>query len=119
MVRVRIERDADGAIAGFRVTGHAGYAERGRDIVCAAVSAVTIGTVNAVEALTGVRLETRVGDGRLEARVPDIAETGRDGRVQLLLESMLVMLRSIAESYGEYVSLSETGVAEIGTGKEE
>ncbi|PDO10229.1 MAG: hypothetical protein BLM47_08220 [Candidatus Reconcilbacillus cellulovorans] len=107
MVRVRIERDSNGAIARFRVSGHAGYAERGRDIVCAAVSAVTVGTVNAVEALTGIRLRTRVGDGRLEASLPDDAAR-RDERVQLLLESMVVMLRSIAESYGEYVRLTET-----------
>ena len=32
--------------------GHAGYAEPGQDIVCAAVSALVINTINAIEAFT-------------------------------------------------------------------
>ena len=37
--------------------GHAGYAKRGRpDILCAAISALTIGTVNSLEELAGERL---------------------------------------------------------------
>ena len=35
-----------GALEGFRVCGHSGYAEAGQDIVCAAVSAMTMYTVN-------------------------------------------------------------------------
>ena len=37
--------------------GHAGYAKRGRpDILCAAISALTIGTINSLEELARERL---------------------------------------------------------------
>jgi len=35
-----------GALEGFRVCGHSGYAAAGQDIVCAAVSAMTMYTAN-------------------------------------------------------------------------
>ena len=39
----------DGIYYGFRETGHAGYDEAGKDIVCAAVSAMTMLVINAIE----------------------------------------------------------------------
>ena len=37
---------SNGKTIGFRISGHSGYAESGSDIVCAAVSAMTMLTVN-------------------------------------------------------------------------
>jgi hypothetical protein len=105
MIRVKIERRADGAIVAFSVSGHAYYDKPGKDIVCAGVSAVTIGTVNAVEALTGVELPNEMRDGLLHVVVPSALDPARSEKVQLLLESMLVMLRSIEQSYGKYMSI--------------
>lgn len=107
MIQVKIERDADGSIRSFRVKGHAYYADPGKDIVCAGVSAVTVGTVNAVEALTGLELVSRMEDGFLQASVPAIPEGIMPDRVQLLLESMVVMLRTMEESYGEFIAVRD------------
>lgn len=108
MIRVRLERRAsDGAIVRYRVTGHAEYDVPGKDIVCAAVSAVSVGTANAVEALTGVRLEASMRHGELDVAIPDDLPREAADKVQLLLSSMLVMLQSIEESYGKYVKINE------------
>ena len=47
----------------FVSRGHAGYAEEGQDIICAAVSALIISTVNSLETLTKdhFRLEDKDG----------------------------------------------------------
>lgn len=42
------------AYIGFKVQGHSGYAPAGQDIVCAAVSAMTMLTVNMLESAFGV-----------------------------------------------------------------
>lgn len=64
MINVRITRaSAQGTIVGFAVKGHAEYARKGWDIVCAGVSTVTFGTVNSIEKLTGVVLDTSMDDG--------------------------------------------------------
>ena len=41
MVQVDICKDKQGMITGYKVSGHAGFAEEGMDIICSAVSALT------------------------------------------------------------------------------
>ena len=52
MVRVTILKDQKDICRGFETSGHAGYADKGQDIVCAAVSVLTINTVNSLEQFT-------------------------------------------------------------------
>ncbi|MDP4095655.1 ribosomal-processing cysteine protease Prp [Paenibacillus sp. P96] len=105
MIIVQINRMEDGSIRGFSVKGHANYAKRGEDIVCAGVSAVTVGAVNSIEALTGVVLNSKIRNGFLSADIPDLEDEDIHSKVQLLMESMKLMLEGIAESYGEYIQI--------------
>jgi len=108
MISVRITRaSAQGAIVGFAIKGHAEYAKSGRDIVCAAVSTVSVGTVNAIETLTGVVLNTSMKDGFLSGTLVPVNDPEVSAKVQLLLESMVVMLKDIAKSYRKYVQIQE------------
>lgn len=50
MIRAVFEKDS----SGFSLSGHAGYAEAGEDIVCAAVSSMTNLVCNAAEAFGAV-----------------------------------------------------------------
>ena len=52
MIQVEIIRDASKAYVGFSIKGHAGYAEHGQDIICAAVSVLAQNTVNSIEQFT-------------------------------------------------------------------
>lgn len=107
MIRVNIRRDRESkAIRGFEVDGHALFAEAGQDIVCAGVSAVTVGTVNAAEAVIGVKLETSMDKGKLHVSVPNGLSADIEKSLQIVLESMVVMLESIEDSYGEYIRLT-------------
>ena len=51
MIRFTVFRK-DETYKGFLCEGHAEYSEEGMDIVCAAVSALTVNTINSVEKLT-------------------------------------------------------------------
>ncbi len=108
MIAITIVRNDEGAIVRFTVTGHAYYNDPGKDIVCAGVSAVTIGAVNAIEKLTGLAPDAVSRSGLLEAEAPRSADSGRNDQVQLLLEGMVAALESIVESYGKYVTIKET-----------
>lgn len=108
MIIVSILRRKNNDIAGFKVEGHAGYAKAGEDIVCAGVSVVTVGTVNSIEALTGIVMDSRMKNGFLSANLPDTVETEEAGaQAQLLLASLVVMLKSIEESYGKYIQIQD------------
>jgi len=107
MISISIMRADRNTITGFKVSGHAGYAKSGYDIVCAGVSAVTVGTVNAIEALTGILMEADMKDGFLSADLPGEIEANQAEQVQLLLASMVVMLQSIEGSYGQYIEIHD------------
>ena len=49
MIRVTIYQNSEQRISGFAMQGHAGYAESGSDIVCAAASVLAQNAVNSIE----------------------------------------------------------------------
>ncbi|WP_413373158.1 ribosomal-processing cysteine protease Prp [Paenibacillus taichungensis] len=107
MIIVQIFRNDDGSIDRFSIKGHANFAKQGEDIVCAGVSAVTVGTVNSIETLTGVEMDAKMKNGFLSASLPVLEKDGTWSQVQLLLESMVLMLTDIAESYGKYIQIEQ------------
>jgi uncharacterized protein YsxB (DUF464 family) len=109
MITVNIERRsaAESRIVSFAIEGHAGFAKPGKDIVCAGVSAVSVGTVNAIEALAGCELPASMKSGWLRSEIPVGETADSDAKMQLLLESMIVMLESIAASYGKFVVIRQ------------
>ncbi|MBN3525668.1 ribosomal-processing cysteine protease Prp [Paenibacillus apiarius] len=107
MIRISIRRKSDRSIESFSIEGHANYAPYGEDTVCAGVSAVSVGAVNAIEALTGIELKCKMKDGFLSGFVPLIEQQDIETKVQLLLESMIVSLRTIEASYGSYLQIKE------------
>ncbi|MEJ1306834.1 ribosomal-processing cysteine protease Prp [Latilactobacillus sakei] len=51
MIKADFIVNADSQIISFQITGHADSGPYGSDIVCAAVSAVSIGTINSLQKL--------------------------------------------------------------------
>lgn len=91
-------------VTGFRCIGHSGYAESGKDIVCAAVSMLVINTVNAIEAFTGsvFDLDTEDESGLIAFKL----EEEPDHDTELLLDTMFLGLQDIQNNYGnEYLIL--------------
>ena len=99
MIQIEIIRDASEAYVGFSIKGHAGYAERGHDIICAAVSVLAQNTVNSIEQFTDDAFSGEMDEktGSLSVSFPQ--GIGKDSR--LLLDSMVLGFQSIAEEYGK------------------
>ena len=51
MITITILKEKSGNIIGLHTLGHAGFAEYGEDIVCAAVSMLVINTINSLDIL--------------------------------------------------------------------
>jgi uncharacterized protein len=107
MIKVQISRTEDGKIRAFELSGHANFAKRGQDIVCAGVSAVSFGAVNSIIALTKVKPQITQGGkgGYLRCELPDIEDAITEEKVQLLLEGMIVSLQTIEKDYGKYIQI--------------
>ena len=52
MIEITRIKNEQGENIGFRCLGHAGFARHGKDIVCAAVSALVLNTINSIEEFT-------------------------------------------------------------------
>ncbi|OIJ10256.1 hypothetical protein BKP35_14245 [Anaerobacillus arseniciselenatis] len=110
MITVKVVRELDNKIASFEMKGHAEAGPHGQDIVCAGVSAVSFGAVNAIDKLCNVQLEVDMEDdgGFLRCTVPTDLNVQTYEKVQLLLEAMVVSLTSISEQYGKHIKIRET-----------
>ena len=82
---------------GFVSRGHAGYAEEGYDIICAAVSVLTVNAINSIEQFTGDTIAVRSDEGYVEL----ILEGDVSRETTLLLDSMVLGLQDIRETYGK------------------
>ena len=74
------------------------YAEAGSDIVCAAVSALVINTINSIEEFTDDPFTCDCRDGMIESWefTNDLSAA-----TELLMDSLMLGLTNIVEAYGE------------------
>ena len=104
MTKVTIYKNQTEECVGFRMFGHAGYAEAGEDIVCAAISVLTINTMNAIEVFTNTVTASDVDEeeGYIDYRVLKPTK-----ETTLLLETMVLGLQAMAddEDYTDYIDL--------------
>ena len=111
MTTVTVFKSETGAYTGLRVSGHAGYAFAGSDIVCAAVSTLTVNTINSVEQFTKDRVTV---SGDEEKAVIEAGFEGENGvlspEATLLLQSYEMGVRELAKQYDEVqVQVKERG----------
>lgn len=81
---------------GLTVDGHAGYAETGNDIICAAVSALAQGLIHSLDALTDDRISYQIRDGHIGIEYENLSEQGK-----LLIDSFFIAVSDIQMTYGE------------------
>ena len=94
MIKITVKK-RKGSYVSFVSSGHAGYAEEGQDIVCAAVSVLIINTVNSLEAFTSDEFEAHDRDGfvAIHFKKPN-TEQGK-----LLMDSLILGLTEIEHNY--------------------
>jgi len=100
MTKVTIKKQ-NNIITEIDVNGHAMSAEYGKDVVCAGISTVVIGTCNALGEMTNYDTnQIKISDGRV--LIPDISS---DIVIQIICRVMIVQLETIEEKYPKYVKV--------------
>lgn len=95
MINITVKK-RNGSYLDFLSRGHAGYAEEGQDIVCAAVSALIITTVNSLDEFTDEKIEVDEDDGYVSIHFKTNPNTERG---KLLMDSLILGLTEIEHSY--------------------
>ncbi len=99
MIKVTFYTDSSHNYTGFSLKGHAGFAEAGKDIICAAVSALTFNTINSVEELTEDHFELEMDEkkGLIDFSITDVISS----ESKVLLNSLVIGLEGIKEEDNE------------------
>ena len=106
MFHVTVYENKKKEYVGFQTEGHAGYAEAGQDIVCAAASVLIINTMNAIELYTEDAFS--VFSDEETGMISWHLEGNPSKEAGLLLNTMILGLKGMAddENYEEYIDLT-------------
>lgn len=92
-------------LAGLTVEGHAGYGDKGEDIVCAGVSALAETAVIGLRQVAGIKPAVTRQDGYLDVRLPAGLAGEAAAAAETILKTTVAGLRDIARSYPGHVNV--------------
>ncbi len=96
MIKVKVKNNE------IIVTGHAGYDEYGKDIVCASASSIIITSVNACLRFDKGSISYKEEKDKLTIRI-----NKEDKSTSLIIENMLAMLKELAQNYNKNIKIEE------------
>lgn len=99
MTTITIYKSQNGEYKRMTCKGHAGYAAYGKDIVCASVSCLTINTINSLDELVHEKMDIITDEER--GFIDCIFQNILSKEGTLLMDSLVLGLQGIADSYGE------------------
>ena len=105
---------ADGYYYGFEEQGHTGFAESGDDILCSALSSMTMLIINAIEVSYASNVEYTIDEETTDIRL--IAKSAlpkyesdqkKQYAVSGLIQAYFYQLMDLVEDYYEYLDVRE------------
>lgn len=103
----RVRADC-GAIRGIIITGHAGDAAAGENIVCAAVSVTAYTAAGALNGLCGTPYDcAEERGGFFKLTVPDFDDGDKAYRAEIIMETAFIGFKQIELTYGKFIRVSE------------
>jgi hypothetical protein len=99
MTSITITKNANDSYKAIECNGHAGFADYGNDIVCSAISVLTINTINSLDNLTEDEIELFQDEDKGIIRFEFKAEPSHDA--DILVRSFELGIESIYQQYGK------------------
>lgn len=115
MIKVKIFRDENDYIKKYTISGHANFDDYGKDIVCAAISILSQTALLSLVEVCGLKeesIEYKIDDktGFLDVNLPMNIEKVILEKTQIVLNTLVVGINSVIESYPKYVTLQNREV---------
>ncbi len=102
-----------GVFYGFEEQGHTGFGEAGDDILCAAISSMTMLLINTVEVAFASSVDYQIDEGatrilvRCKAALPEFeADDYKRYAVSGIMMGYYCQLGDMLEEYGDYLNVS-------------
>ena len=85
----------------LKITGHAGYADKGKDIVCASASSIILSSINlAIEFNSNVKYTD-------DLNKIEIINNTNDENVQKVVSNMILSLEELERQYPDNIKISK------------
>ena len=102
-----------GVFYGFEEQGHAGFAEAGDDVLCAALSSMTMFLINTIEVAYSSNVDYEIDEGatriavRAKAALPEFeADDYKRYAVSGIMMGYYCQLSDMLEEYGDYLDVA-------------
>ena len=109
-----------GIYYGFEEQGHTGFAESGEDILCSALSSMTMLIINSIEVSYASRVDYTIDEGTTDIKVicksalPKYEKDEKDEKKQFaisgLIQAYFLQLMELIEDYYDYLDVKELEV---------
>lgn len=103
MIKALFEKNND-SIVSINLSGHAESADEGYDMVCSAVSAISLTIANGITDVVKVNPNLSLEDGFLSMDFKNLSQEDIE-KSQVLMQTLLIGLKSIEISYGDYITI--------------
>lgn len=105
MIKIKVFVDNQQDIYGIEVSGHAGFAKNGEDIVCAGVSALTYTMLNSLKSIVGIEPTVKISNGYTKCILPLDIDGEKKTSAQIVLKTIVLGYKNIQESYKSFIEV--------------
>lgn len=99
MTKIKFTRK-NGKFMAFKLSGHTGKAEAGKDVLCSAISTASQMAVLAITEVAGIKADVQIRDGFLSLMLEKPSQ-----ETDLIITSLYKTLENICENEKKYVKL--------------
>jgi len=90
----------EGNYTGFQISGHAGYAEHGMDVCCAAVSSAVQTVTNAITEIFVAKADVQVDENRISVEL-----TEKNNDASRLIAALHLQMELVKEEFEKNITL--------------
>lgn len=105
MIKIKLSKSNDN-YKELRVSGHSYFADYGNNIVCAAISVLTIGIINGLTEVCNITdLDIKSKDGLIEVKIPNNLSQEEYNYIKMFFDTLLLSYEQITEEYPNEIKL--------------
>ena len=108
MIEARFYQDHSGVIRAFEISGHSGYAEAGKDIVCAGMSMLAISLIGTLDEIIPNRFQYEVReDGYARCELDKFESYSAEEKIQAatVMKTAYIGTVQAVDSYAKYIRM--------------
>lgn len=110
MINIDVIRDKSRAIIGFEIKGHACFDISGKDIVCAAVSAIAYTALGGLKNVAEIEFHYTEQEGKFECCLISTDDFEKKNKASVIMETTFIGFKQIEKAYSKNVRVVDKEV---------